>query len=94
MYLPLTNNPEESFNISIFDAIYSIRQLWNVNGFWTIDILDAQLVILVHGVKIITKHFLLEQYPEIPFDLFSDDESDPSRSDLESFLIGVIDKNV
>ena len=94
MYLPLTNNPEESFNISIFDIVYNIRQLWNENGFWTIDILDAQSTVLVYGVKIVTQHLILEQYPEIPFDLFSDDEADPGRNDLESFLLGVINKDV
>jgi len=41
MYLPLTNNPEESFNISIFETVYLCRQLWNENGFWTLDIKDA-----------------------------------------------------
>ena len=94
MYLPLTNNPEESFNISILGDIYSIKQLWNENGFWTIDILDAQSTVLVYGVKIVTQHLILEQYPEIPFDLFSDDEADPGRNDLESFLLGVINKDV
>lgn len=94
MFLPLTNNPEESFTTPIFGATYNFRQLWNVNGFWTIDIMDAQMVVLVYGVKIVTKHLLLEKYPQIRFDLFSDADSDPGRNDLESFLIEVSNKDV
>ena len=94
MFLPLTNNPEESFSIAILGVTYNFKQLWNDNSFWTIDIMDAQMAVLVYGIKIVTKHLLLEQYPQIRFDLFSDGESDPGRNDLESFLIGVVDKDV
>jgi len=94
MYLPLTNNSEENFNISIFDIIYIFRQLWNEIGFWTLDIKDADGNILVYGVKIITQEFLLQQYPQIPFDLKSKNENDPGRQDLELFLLEVNNKNV
>ena len=94
MYLPLTNNSEENFNVSIFDIVYMFRQLWNEIGFWTLDIKDADGNVLVYGVKIITQEFLLQQYPQIPFDLRSENETDPGRLDLESFLLEVTDKNV
>jgi len=94
VYLPLTNNPEESFNVSIFDIVYGFRQLWNEIGFWTLDIKDADGNILVYGVKLITQEYLLRQYPQIPFDLRSENETDPGRLDLESFLLEVTDKNV
>lgn len=92
MFLPLTNNPEESFNISIDDLIYTFRQLWNEYGFWTIDVSNADGVILVYGVKIITKELILKQYSQIPFDLISDNEFDPARLTLDSFLLDVVDK--
>ena len=94
MYLPLTNNPEENFNVSIFDIVYTFKQLWNEIGFWTLNIKDADGNILVYGIKIITQEFLFRQYPQIPFDLKSENETDPGRQDLESFLLEVIDKNV
>ena len=94
MYLPLTNNPEENFNISIFNIIYIFRQLWNEIGFWTLDIKDVDGNSLVYGVKIITQEYLLQQYPQIPFDLKSENNNDPGRQDLESFLLEVINKNV
>ena len=94
MYLPLTNNPEENFNVSIFGIIYIFRQLWNETGFWTLDIKDADGNVLVYGVKLITKEYVLRQYPQIPFDLKSENETDPGRLDLESFLLEVTDKNV
>ena len=94
MYLPLTNNPEENFNVSISDIVYTFKQLWNEIGFWTLNIKDADGNILVYGVKIITQEFLFRQYPQIPFDLKSETETDPGRQDLESFLLEVIDKNV
>lgn len=94
LYLPLTNNPEETFNISILETIYLFRQLWNDNGFWTLDIKDADGNILVLGVKIITQEHLLRQYPQLRFDLLSANAADPIRTNLDSFLLEVIDKDV
>lgn len=94
MFIPLTNNPEEIFNISIFGEIYNLRQLWNPLGFWTLDIKDSAGVAIVLGVKIITKLNLLQQYPQIAFDLISSSETDPGRQDLESFKLEVIIKDV
>ena len=94
MYLPLTNNPEENFNVSIFDIVYIFRQLWNEIGFWTLDIKDADGNILVYGIKLITKENLTWQYPQVPFDLRSENETDPGRLNLESFLLEVTNKNV
>lgn len=94
MNLPLTNNPEESFNISIFEMIYLFRQLWNENGFWTFDINDSNGNIIVYGVKVITKEFLLQQYPQLRFDLISEADSDPGRNNLDSFNLKVINKDV
>lgn len=93
MILPLTNNPEESFSISIFDNIYNFRQLWNEYGFWSIDILDADSNPLVYGVKLVTRLALLKQYVNIDFDLISQSENDPTRSNLNEFNLQVIGKN-
>jgi len=94
MYLPLTNNPEESFSISINEVLYNFRQLWNTYGFWTLDISDADGNVLVYGVKIITKEFILRQYPQIRFDLRSLNDNDPDRDNLSEFKLEVIDKDV
>ena len=93
MILPLTNNPEETFNISIFDIIYNFRQLWNEYSFWTLDLKDADGNILVYGVKIVAGEFLLQQYPDIPFDLKNDTAIDPNRNNLDEFQLEIIDKD-
>jgi len=89
-YLPLTNNPEATFNVVIFDNLYTFRQLWNEYGFWTLDISNTDGDILILGVKVITKINLLRQYPGFGFKLISENESDPGRYDLESFDLGVL----
>jgi len=89
MNLPLTNNPEESFNVTINDVIVNIRQLWNTYGFWTLDLKDADGNTLVLGVKTVTKVFLLKQYPHIEFDLRSTNDDDPTRNNLDSFILEV-----
>jgi hypothetical protein len=94
MYLPLVNNPEEKFNISINEIVYSFKQLWNTNGFWTLDITDPDGVVLVYGVKLVTQLYLLIQYPHIPFDLYSSNELDPDRNSLNEFLLDVSIKDV
>jgi hypothetical protein len=92
-YLPLTNNPEELFSVSILETVYNFRQLWNTNyEFWTLDILEADDNPLVYGVKLVTGSYLLEQYPQIPFDLISEADDDPSRDNLDEFILEVFDK--
>jgi len=93
-YLPLTNNPEETFSASIFGTLYNFRQLWNTLGFWTIDILDENNNPLIYGVKILAKTSLLSQHTHIPFDLISNDEEDPERDTLDAFTLEVVDRNV
>ncbi len=91
--LPTTNNPEETYNILIYDNIYGIRQLWNINGFWTIDISDKDGNILIYGVKIVTGINLLRQYPQVPFDLIIDSINyDPGRFQLEETVINIVEK--
>lgn len=94
MNLPLTNSPEESFRVSINSIAYTFRQLWNPIGFWTLSIFDSDNAILVHGVKIVAQNYLLEQYANIPFDLYSSKSHDPTRLDLKSFALGVSIKDV
>lgn len=93
-FLPLTNNPEELFNTTIFDIVYSMRQLWNTLGFWTIDIRDSSNDALLLGVKLVTKTNLLSQHPHIPFDLRSESVDDPSRNNLDTFNLSVVEKDV
>lgn len=94
MILPLTNNPEETFSVAVFGIVYNFKQLWNEYGFWTLDIKTADNIVLVYGVKIITGELLLKQYPQIPFDLTGSNGSDPTRDNLDSFFLSVVDKNV
>lgn len=94
--LPLTLNPEESFQIVIFETLYNIRQLWNTEGeYWTLDINDADNSALALGVKLVAGIFILSQYPGIRFDLKSDSLlTDPGRDDLTDFVFEITDKDV
>ena len=95
MILPLTNNPEEDFRVPLFDIIYNFRQLWNSNySFWTLDIRDNDGNVLVYGVKLVTRHPILEQYPQIPFELESSSDTDPGRYDASTFNLEVTSKDV
>lgn len=94
--LPLTLNPEESFQIVIFNVLYNMRQLWNTAGeYWILDIRDADGNALALGVKLVTGIFLLSQYPGIRFDLKSDSLlADPTRDDLTDFVFEITNKDV
>ena len=93
--LPLTLNPEESFQIVIFENLYNMRQLWNNSGFWTLDINDQDNAPMALGVKLVTGITLLKQYPNIRFDMKSDSLlADPSRDDLDTFIFNVTNKDV
>lgn len=93
--LPLTLNPDESFQIVIFDNIYNMRQLWNTRGYWTLDIRDENNDPIVLGVKLVTGITLLKQYPNIRFDMKSDSLlADPIRNDLDTFIFNITNKDV
>ena len=96
MALPLTLNPEESFQIVIFETLYNMRQLWNTAGeFWTLDILNADNEALALGVKLVSGVPLLSQYSQIRFELESADLSaDPDRDDLDNFVFEITNKDV
>jgi len=92
MILPLTNNPSESFNFNINDVVYKFKQKWNTLGFWTLDILDTDGNPLVYAVKIVTRENLLNMYPNIPFDLRSKRDNDPTRDNLAEFELQILAK--
>lgn len=93
--LPLTLNPEETFQIVIFENLYNLRQLWNTRGFWTLDINDQDNEPMVLGVKLVSGIFLLKQYPNVRFDLKSDNLlANPTRSDLDTFVFEITNKDV
>jgi len=93
MILPLTNNPSETFSFNIDGIIYKFKQMWNTQGFWTLDILDINDNAFIHGVKIVTKENLLFMHPGIPFDLRSERTNDPLRDTLNQFELEVLDKD-
>jgi len=92
--LPFTLNPEEFFQIVIFENLYNMRQLWNTGGqYWTLDINDESNNTLVSGVKLVSGIFLLTQYPQVLFDLKSENLlADPSRNNLTDFVFEVTEK--
>lgn len=93
MILPLTNNPSESFSFSINGTIYKFRQIWNTQGFWTLDILDINDNAFIFGVKLVTKTNLLFMHPSIPFDLRSGRDNDPLRDTLNQFELEILEKD-
>ena len=94
MQLPFTNNPEESFSITIFGVVYNMRQLWNTLGFWTLDIADSSGATLVAGIKLMAGINITKQYPGIRFNLQSSDIADPTRYNLDSSAFEVTNKDV
>jgi len=93
MILPLSNNPSESFSFNINGTIFKFRQIWNTEGFWTLDILDINDNAFIFGVKLVTKTNLLNMHPGIPFDLRSERDNDPLRNDLDQFALNILDKD-
>lgn len=91
--LPLTQNAEESFNIVILDVIYSMRQLWNINSFWTLDILDEDGNPIIYGVKLVAGINLLRQYPHIPFDLYLDPAIELNRTNITDLQVEIYEKD-
>ena len=93
MILPLSNNPSETFSFNINDSVFKFRQMWNTQGFWTLDIADINNVSFVNGVKIVTKENLLAMHPSVSFDLRSNRDNDPTRDNLNEFELEILEKD-
>ena len=91
-YLPVTNNADETYNITILNTTYILRQLYNTIGFWTISIADNNNNSIVDGVKVCTGVNMLEQYPQLLFDLYIIDNIIPTRDNFKDLFIGVYEK--
>lgn len=90
--IKLSSSPEETITTVIEDTVYNIRQLWNTLGFWTIDVLTEDSITLVTGIKLISGLFLLEQYTNIHFDIKIDSVVDPTRFNIEDYVLEVYSK--
>ncbi|RKZ95960.1 MAG: hypothetical protein DRQ46_07745 [Gammaproteobacteria bacterium] len=92
MKLPITNSPSEKFSIDIFETVYQFKQMWNTKGYWSLNIADVDGKSIADGVKVVTGTKLLAQYPQLPFELESSNDSDPTRDSLDDFILEVSSK--
>lgn len=91
--LKLSSSPEEDITIVVNEVVYNIRQLWNTLGFWTVDILtDDNTTPLVYGIKLVSGSYLLQQYVDILFDVKIDSEIDPTRLNIEDYVLEIYSK--
>lgn len=90
--IKLSLSPEETRTTIIEEVVYNFRQLWNTLGFWTIDILTEDSTVLVAGIKLVSGLFILQQYTNIPFDIKIDSVIDPTRFDIEDYILEVYSK--
>ncbi len=81
----LRYSPEDNFSMTIDGLFYTFRQLWNTEGFWTIDIFDADKVIIISGIRLVAGINLLDQYPVLRFNILIDTDTDPTRDNLELY---------
>lgn len=93
MILPLSNNPSETFSFNINGSIYKFKQMWNTQGFWTLNIADVNSISFVNGVKLVTKTNILAMHPSLPFDLKSERDNDPTRDNLNEFELEILEKD-
>ena len=81
----LRESPEDNFSMTVDDVFYNFRQLWNTNGFWTIDIFDSDNVIIISGIRLVAGIYLLNQYPALRFNILIDTDTDPTYENLELY---------
>ena len=90
--LVLTEDVEETFTTVILGKVWTIRKVWNTIGFWTLDIKSSDSSVIVTGIKLVSKAYLLSQYPEFTFDIYIDAEEDPGRETLLNKVVTVYSK--
>lgn len=85
----LSNSPEDVFNIVIEDVVYTFKTQRNTLGFWTLGISKEDGTVLVYSVKIVAGSFLMNPYPQVPFDIYVPGDVDPTRQNLNEFEMEV-----
>lgn len=87
--ITFSNSPEDTFNTIILDNVYTFKTQRNTLGFWSLGIFDEDGNPLVYSVKIVAGSFIMKQYPQVPFDIYVPGDVDPTRSNLNEFLMQV-----
>lgn len=88
----LSLNAEEEFNSIILDSVYIFRQLRNTLGYWSLSVSDEDGNPLVLGVKIVAGSFIFEPYANVPFDIYVPGNVDPTRNNLNEFVLEIWSK--
>jgi hypothetical protein len=63
--IPITEAPDQSFNITMGGTLYGVRLTWNILGYWTVSILDINKNNLLSGIKIVLEVDLFKDHPDI-----------------------------
>lgn len=86
MILDLTNDPSQTFSSIINEVRYDFKINWNSRfSFWTISVNENE------GIKIVAGVDILRPFPQLPFGLQSNDITDPSRFNLNEFILEVLE---
>ena len=86
MNISFTNDPSQTFSSVINEIRYDFSVKWNSRfSFWTMDIGNN------FGIKIVAGVDILRPFPQLPFGLQSNYIADPSRFNLNEFILEVIE---
>ena len=89
MILPIENLPSQKFYTVINDIDYTFEINYNaLYDFWIMDIKTNDWEI--RGIKLVAGINLVGQFYYVPFQLISNNISDPTRNDIDSFILEVI----
>ena len=88
MKIKLNNNPNEIFRIIINEEVYFFEQLWSANGWWLLNIYDANKHTIINGIKIVPNIDLLQQFAYLNFSLIYISSKPITRNNLnDSYLV-------
>lgn len=80
--IPVTESPNQAISIVLDGALYEIRLVWNILGFWSLSIADSGGAVLLSGVKVVLQIDFFKDHPDIglpPGSLYAVDMSNAER---------------
>lgn len=63
--IPITESPNQAITLTLDGAVYELGLVWNVLGFWSLSITDADKKVLMAGVKVVLQIDFFKDHPDI-----------------------------
>lgn len=62
--IPVTEAANQAISVVLDGVVYELDLVWNVQGFWSLSVLDLDKNVLISGVKVVLQIDFFKDHPD------------------------------